>query len=57
MMEETCNAASTIEILKNQAAIDTHNATEPFTGILPKEAELRESAEPVNLFTKLSAKH
>jgi len=42
-----------IEIWKDQAAIDTHNATEHFTGILPKLAELCESAEPVNLFMEV----
>ena len=44
---------ASIEIWKDQAAIDTHNATEHFTGILPKLAELRASAEPVNLFTEV----
>ena len=42
-----------IEIWKDQAAIDIHNATEHFTGILPKLEELCESAQPVNLFTEV----
>ena len=42
-----------IEIWKDQAAIDIHNATEHFTGILPKLAELCESSQPVNLFTEV----
>ena len=42
-----------IEIWKDQAAIDTHNATEHFTSILPKLAALCESAQPANLFTEV----
>ena len=42
-----------IEIWKDQTAIDIHNATEHFTGILPKLAELCESSQPVNLFTEV----
>ena len=42
-----------IECWKDQAAIDFHNATEHFTGILPKLAEFCESAQPVNLFTEV----
>ena len=42
-----------IEIWKDQAAIDVHNATEHFTDILPKLAALCESAQPVNLFTEV----
>lgn len=42
-----------IEIWKDQAAIDTHNATEHFTGILPKLGPLCEGSEPANLFTEV----
>ena len=42
-----------IEIWKDQAAIDIHNATEHFTSILPKLGELCESAQPVNLFSEV----
>ncbi|MBQ3424287.1 MAG: antibiotic biosynthesis monooxygenase [Clostridia bacterium] len=42
-----------IEVWKDQAAIDTHNATEHFTRILPKLGELCESAQPGNLFTEV----
>ncbi|MCR5089187.1 MAG: antibiotic biosynthesis monooxygenase [Oscillospiraceae bacterium] len=42
-----------IEIWKDQAAIDAHNATDHFTRILPGLAELCESAQPVNLFTEV----
>lgn len=43
-----------IEIWKDQASIDIHNATEHFTSILPKLGELCESAQPVNLFTEVN---
>ncbi|MBQ9685456.1 MAG: antibiotic biosynthesis monooxygenase [Oscillospiraceae bacterium] len=42
-----------IEVWRDQAAIDTHNATEHFTRILPKLGELCESAQPGNLFTEV----
>ena len=42
-----------IEIWKDQAAIDIHNTTEHFTGILPKLGELCENTQPVNLFTEV----
>ena len=42
-----------IEVWKDQDAIDVHNTTEHFTGILPKLGELCESAQPVNLFTEV----
>ena len=42
-----------IEVWKDQAAIDTHNATEHFTSILPRLGELCENAQPVNLFTEI----
>lgn len=42
-----------IEIWRDQAAIDTHNATEHFTSILPKLAAFCESAQPANLFTEI----
>ena len=42
-----------IECWKDQAAIDTHNATEHFTGILPKLGEMCEEGQPVDLFTEI----
>ncbi len=42
-----------LECWKDQSAIDTHNATEHFKGILPKLAELCESASPVEVFREI----
>jgi len=42
-----------IECWKDQAAIDIHNATEHFTGILPKLGEMCEEGQPVDLFTEV----
>ena len=42
-----------IEIWKDQAAIDSHNATEHFTSILPKLQELCAGGEPVKLFKEV----
>lgn len=42
-----------IECWKDQEAIDIHNATEHFTGILPKLGEMCEEGQPVELFTEV----
>ena len=42
-----------IECWKDQEAIDIHNATEHFTGILPKLGEMCEEGQPVDLFTEV----
>ena len=42
-----------LECWQDQSAIDTHNATEHFRGILPKLAELCESASPVEIFREI----
>ena len=42
-----------IEIWKDQAAIDIHNASEHFTTILPILGEMAEEALPVDLFTEV----
>lgn len=42
-----------IEFWKDQDAIDTHNATEHFTTIFPKLAELREGDFSVEVFKEL----
>jgi len=44
---------ASIECWKDQAAIDIHNATEHFTGILPKLGEMCEEGQPVDLFTEV----
>ncbi len=43
-----------LEIWKDQAAIDFHNATEHFTRIVPQLRPMRESSDPVELFTEVS---
>ena len=43
-----------IEIWKDQAAIDFHNDTEHFTRIVPQLRPMRESSDPVELFTEVS---
>ena len=43
-----------LEVWKDQAAIDAHNATDHFTGILPKLAELTGEPQPVDLFTEVT---
>ena len=47
------NCLAFIEIWKDQAAIDLHNATEHFTTILPQLSELCESGDPVDLYTEV----
>ncbi len=42
-----------IECWKDQAAIETHNATEHFTSILPKLGAMCEEGLPVDLFTEV----
>ena len=42
-----------IECWKDQEAIDIHNATEHFTGILPKLGVMCEEGQPVELFTEV----
>ena len=42
-----------IECWKDQEAIDIHNATEHFTGILPKLGEMCEEGQPGELFTEV----
>ncbi len=42
-----------IECWKDQEAIDIHNATEHFKGILPKLGEMCEEGQPVDLFTEV----
>ena len=42
-----------IECWKDQAAIEAHNATEHFTGILPKLSALCEAGLPVELYTEV----
>ena len=42
-----------IEIWKDQAAIDFHNDTEHFTRIVPQLRPMRESSDPVELFTEV----
>ena len=42
-----------IECWKDQAAIDFHNNTEHFTGILPKMAPLTEGEMTVELFSEV----
>ena len=43
-----------IEIWKDQAAIDAHNASEHFTRLVPRLGALVEQADPVELYTELS---
>ena len=43
-----------IEFWKDQAAIDFHNNTEHFTGILPKLAALCEGEISIELFDEIS---
>ena len=43
-----------IEIWKDQAAIDAHNASEHFTRLVPQLGALVEQADPVELYTELS---
>ena len=43
-----------IEVWKDQAAIDTHNATPHFTGIFPKLAALTEGDPAVDVFTEVT---
>lgn len=42
-----------LECWKDQAAIDSHNATEHFTTILPKLGDLCEETQPVELYTEV----
>ena len=42
-----------IECWKDQEAIGLHKATEHFTGILPKLAEMCEEGQPGELFTEV----
>ena len=42
-----------IECWKDQAAIDFHNNTEHFTGILPKLAEMCEGDITIDLFNEI----
>ena len=42
-----------MECWKDQAAIEAHNATEHFTGILPKLSALCEAGLPVELYTEV----
>lgn len=42
-----------IECWKDQEAIDIHNETEHFTGILPKLGEMCEEGQPGELFTEV----
>ena len=42
-----------IECWKDQAAIEFHNGTAHFTGILPKLAELCEEGQPAELFNEV----
>lgn len=51
-LEDPCVLAF-FEIWKDQAAIDSHNATEHFTTILPKLQELCAGGEPVKLFKEV----
>ena len=43
-----------IEIWKDQAAIDAHNASEHFTRLVPQLGALVEHADPVELYTELT---
>lgn len=43
-----------IEIWKDQAAIDAHNASEHFTRLVPRLGALVEQADPVELYTELT---
>ncbi|MGN1008192.1 MAG: putative quinol monooxygenase [Butyricicoccus sp.] len=43
-----------IEIWKDQAAIDAHNATEHFTRIIPQFAEMFDGPEMVDLYQERS---
>ena len=42
-----------IECWKDQEAIDIHKATDHFTGILPRLAEMCEEGQPGELFTEV----
>lgn len=42
-----------LECWKDQTAIDTHNGTDHFTGILPKLGALCAEAQPVELYTEI----
>ena len=50
--EDPCTLAF-IECWKDQAAIDFHNATEHFTGILPKLGEMCEGEGSVDIFEEV----
>ncbi len=43
-----------LEVWKDQAAIDAHNASEHFTRLVPQLGALVERADPVELYTELS---
>ena len=43
-----------LEIWKDQQAIDLHNASEHFTRIVPQLRPMRESSDPVELFTEVN---
>ena len=43
-----------IEIWKDQAAIDAHNASEHFTRLVPRLGSLVEQADPVELYMELT---
>ncbi len=43
-----------LECWKDQAAIDSHNASEHFTRIIPQMAALREGRGSVELYTEIS---
>ncbi len=43
-----------IEVWRDQAAIDSHNASEHFTRLVPQLGSLVEEACPVELYTEVS---
>ena len=43
-----------LEVWKDQAAIDAHNASEHFTRIVPQLGALVEQADPVDLYEEVS---
>ena len=43
-----------MEVWKDQAAIDAHNASEHFTRLVPQMGALVEQADPVELYTEVA---